>query len=147
MQTIGRHLIVELYQCDARTLDDVELVESHMLAAAARLGATIKGSSFHAFEPQGVSGAVVIAESHLSIHTWPRLGYVAIDIFTCGGLDPFPGFDYLAEALACGGRRVQEILRGIPEELAGQCIEPRDVVVESRWLAPGCQDRPPDPST
>lgn len=88
-----------------------------MLQAARVIGATVMGETFHQFAPQGVSGTVVIAESHLSIHTWPEAAYAAIDIYTCGQLDPRPGMDHLAAALGANARRLQEIVRGLPEEL------------------------------
>lgn len=116
MKTIGRHLIAEYYECDAGILDDIERVRTAMLDAAEAVGATVIGETFHAFDPHGVSGTVVIAESHLSIHTWPENGYVAVDIYTCGGLDPRRGFELLAERLQASSARVQEILRGLPEE-------------------------------
>ena len=134
MKTVGRHLIAELYGCQSARLGDVDWIEARMLAAAECIGATVKGWSFHRFEPGGVSGAVVIAESHLSIHTWPEKGYVAIDIFSCGPIDPLPGARQLARDLEANDSRVQEIHRGIPEELedARQWL-PRDIEVMTRW--------------
>ncbi|MEO0814400.1 MAG: adenosylmethionine decarboxylase, partial [Myxococcota bacterium] len=111
MNTIGRHLIAEFYGCASHILNDAEKIQAHMLAAAQAIGATIVGETFHKFSPQGVSGSVVIAESHLSIHTWPENGYVSVDIYTCGGLNPRDGFAHLAVALRAESYRVQEILR------------------------------------
>ena len=128
MKTIGRHLIAEYYDCDAHVLDDVDMVRTAMLDAATAVGATILGEAFHEFDPHGVSGTVVIAESHLSIHTWPENGYVAVDIYTCGGLDPRRGFDLLAERLRAGSSRVQEILRGLPEDFDSEQILAADDV-------------------
>jgi len=133
VKTIGRHLIAEFYECDPNVLNDVDRVRTFMLTAARKVGATIVGEAFHHFSPQGVSGSVVISESHLSIHTWPEKGYVAVDIFTCGGLDPRPGFRYLAESLGAKSSRLQEILRGIPEDLVEHdLILPEDVQVITR---------------
>ncbi len=117
MKTIGRHLIAEYYGCQAPLLNDVEALRAVMIEAAEIVGATVLGHTFHGFSPQGASGTVVIAESHLSVHTWPERGYVAVDIYTCGGLDPRPGFDLLAERFGAESCRVQEILRGLPEDL------------------------------
>ena len=118
MKTIGRHLIAEFYDCDVEVLADVERIRAAMLEATSLVGATVVGQVFQRYSPQGgVSGAVVISESHLSVHTWPERAYVAVDIFTCGGLDPRPGFRHLGTALGANSCRVQEILRGIPEEL------------------------------
>jgi len=75
---------VELNDCDDKLLDDIDFIKDVMLAAANEAGATVLGESFHQFSPQGVSGVILIAESHLSIHTWPEHGYAGADIFTCG---------------------------------------------------------------
>lgn len=130
MKTLGRHLIAEYYGCEADFLDDPEPLMRRMTEAARICGATVVNEASHRFSPCGVSGAVLIAESHLSIHTWPEQRYVAVDIFTCGGLDPRPGCDHLGEALGAASMRVQEILRGLPDEIAGHdLILPRDVRV------------------
>lgn len=81
---LGRQLTIEYYECDTNVLLDEKQVEKAMLKAAKESGATIINSSFHTFEPQGVSGVVVIAESHFTVHAWPEHDYAAVDIFTCG---------------------------------------------------------------
>ncbi len=80
----GQHVLIELGGCPAQRLDDREQVQACMEEAARQLGATIVEVVFHRFAPQGISGVVVIAESHLTIHTWPEHGYAAVDLFTCG---------------------------------------------------------------
>ncbi len=133
MKTLGRHLIAELYDCDRARIDDVAVVERCLRAAAERVGATVVAGAFHRYAPQGVSGTLLIAESHLSIHTWPEHGYVAADIFTCGGLDPRPGFVLLAEGLGARAHRVQELVRGLLGDVApGTAVMPSDVVVLER---------------
>ena len=117
LKTIGRHLIAEFYGCTGPVLDEVSEVRRHMRAAAEAIGATVVSDAFHKFAPQGVSGSVVIAESHLSVHTWPETGYVAVDIYTCGGLDPRIGFKYLGNAFAAKSYRLQEIIRGLPDDV------------------------------
>lgn len=82
--SLGKHWIIECYECNRDVIDDPALIEPIMLEAANMAGATVMGSQFHTFEPQGVSGVVVIAESHMTIHTWPEYRYAAIDAFTCG---------------------------------------------------------------
>jgi S-adenosylmethionine decarboxylase len=135
LKTIGRHLIAEFYGCNRETLDDPERIRRHMLAAAEKVGATVVGEVFHRFSPQGVSGSVVIAESHLSIHTWPETGYVAVDIYTCGGLDPRPGFRHLAGVLEADSCRVQEIVRGLPDDVEhGRELLPDDVQIITRTV-------------
>ena len=84
MKALGKHLLLELNDCDPKLLNDIGLIREIMLAAAHESGATVLGESFHQFSPQGVSGVILIAESHLSVHTWPEHGYAGADIFTCG---------------------------------------------------------------
>ncbi len=84
MKSLGQQLILELFDCPARPLDDPEFVSRVMLKAVEASGATMIQPFFHQFAPQGVSGVVIISESHFSVHTWPEYGYAAIDVFTCG---------------------------------------------------------------
>ena len=84
MKALGKHLLLELNDCDPKLLNDIKFIREIMLAAANESGATVLGESFHQFSPQGVSGVILIAESHLSVHTWPEHGYAGADIFTCG---------------------------------------------------------------
>ena len=118
VHTVGRHLIAEYYGCDVTLLDDVDAIRTHMLAAADAITVTVIGEIFHRYAPQGVSGTILIAESHLSVHTWPESGYAAVDIFTCGDLDPRPGFEVLAQELNAESVRVQEIIRGIDSDVS-----------------------------
>ena len=85
-----------------------------MLDAAAEVGATVIDDIFHQFSPQGVTGVVAIAESHLCIHTWPEYGYAAVDIFTCGdGFDPTQAAQLLIKRLRSKDPEIQELPRGI----------------------------------
>ena len=84
MKALGKHLLLELNDCNPKLLNDISFIREIMLAAANESGATVLGESFHQFSPQGVSGVILIAESHLSVHTWPEHGYAGADIFTCG---------------------------------------------------------------
>jgi S-adenosylmethionine decarboxylase len=83
---LGRHLILEVYGCPCEYLNDPDEIRKLLLDAARGAGATVIDSMFHRFTPQGVSGVVVIAESHLTIHTWPELGCAALDMFSCSPL-------------------------------------------------------------
>jgi S-adenosylmethionine decarboxylase proenzyme len=113
LKVLGRHLLVEYHGCDPEILNDLERVKKFMLEAASESGATVLDASFHYFTPQGVSGVVVIAESHLAIHTWPEYGYAAVDIFTCGNaVDPWKAFHYLRSTLGSKETSVNEIVRG-----------------------------------
>ena len=78
MQALGRHLLLELFDCDAEALNSLETVKASMVEAAKRAQATIVDVVFHEFNPFGISGVVVIAESHLAIHTWPEYRYAAV---------------------------------------------------------------------
>ncbi len=98
---LGKHILVEFYNCDNQLLNSSHLIEEYMIKAAELAKATVVQSVFHTFNPWGgVSGVVVIQESHLTIHTWPEYGYAAIDLFTCGEeVDPWIAFEYLKEKL------------------------------------------------
>ena len=114
MQALGRHLLLELFDCDAEALNSLETVKTSMIEAAKRAQATIVDVVFHEFNPFGISGVVVIAESHLAIHTWPEYRYAAVDVFSCGDvLQPQVAADYLVEQLGASRASVVEIQRGI----------------------------------
>ena len=83
-QNIGRHCILELYQCDHARLNDEAFIRTSITSSAKIAGATLINLVTHSFKPQGVTGLALLAESHISIHTWPEIGYAAIDVFTCG---------------------------------------------------------------
>jgi S-adenosylmethionine decarboxylase len=133
LKTLGRHVIAEFYDCRPELLSDPDYIRAVMLQTARVIGATIVAESFHTFSPQGVSGTVIIAESHLSIHTWPENGYAAVDVYTCGGLNPRVGCEFLAEHLDASSSRLQEILRGLPDDLGGQEVfRPEEISIVSR---------------
>ena len=81
---LGRQMTVEFYDCDARILTDAGQMEKIFTTSARKAGATVISSHFHSFMPQGVSGVVVISESHFAVHAWPEHEYAAVDLFTCG---------------------------------------------------------------
>ena len=84
MDAVGTHLLLDLRRCDAGLLDDDRYIRESLTLAAETAGATVLSARFHKFSPMGVTGVVLISESHLCIHTWPEHGYAAVDIFTCG---------------------------------------------------------------
>lgn len=84
MDTKSFHYLLEFYGVQSEVLDDLELIQTRMIEAVKESGATYLSDYFHKFSPQGVSGVIVIAESHVSIHTWPEVEYAALDVFTCG---------------------------------------------------------------
>lgn len=113
----GKHILAEYFECECTYLDSEQAIREVMLEAASASGATIVGNIFHHFSPQGVTGVVVIAESHLAIHTWPEYRYASVDLFTCGShLDPWVGFEYLKERLQSRKWMSKEIIRGTLEE-------------------------------
>ncbi len=115
MRRLGTHLLLEMAGCSAELLDDTERVSSILLDAAEQARTTVLGSSFHKFCPQGVSGVVVIAESHISIHTWPEFGYAAVDVFTCGDRAmPQLAAAAIIEAFAPIRHDIRVIARGVP---------------------------------
>ena len=114
MTALGTHILLDLRACDRDVLNDVAEVRRAMLDAAVAANATIIGESFHAFSTIGVSGAVIISESHLTIHTWPEYGFAAVDIFTCGAaLRPDRAVAVLIERLRCGESKQWEVQRGL----------------------------------
>ena len=114
MSALGRHILAEFYGCPPEKLDSKESIERAMVAAALEAGAEVREKVFHHFTPQGVSGVVVISESHLAIHTWPEFGYAAVDVFTCGQtVDPWVSCNYLEHAFAAQNMMAREIKRGI----------------------------------
>ncbi len=114
MKALGTHIVCELSGCNSRALTDVEGVRSMMVAAAKRANAEVMEVAFHRFHPQGVSGVVVIAESHLSIHTWPETGYAAMDFYTCGDhTNPWAACEYAAKMLGATSMLTTEMKRGI----------------------------------
>ena len=114
MHALGRHVLLELYDCDAAVLKDLEKVREEMVEAARRAQATIVTVTFHEFNPFGISGVVVISTSHLSIHTWPEYRYAAVDIFSCGEVvQPQAAIDHLTEVFGAERISVVELQRGI----------------------------------
>lgn len=119
MNALGHHILCEFYDCDPLSLGKSDIVEQVMLDAATLSGATIVNHCFHQFSPYGVSGVVVISESHLAIHTWPEYGYAAVDLFTCGdSIDGWAAFECLKKGF--GSQRVEqkEFFRGYLPQVA-----------------------------
>ncbi|MGE5553149.1 MAG: adenosylmethionine decarboxylase [Betaproteobacteria bacterium] len=111
---LGRHVLCEMYGCDPEVLNDRKLIERILVDAALEAGAEIREVAFHKFSPQGVSGVVVISESHLAIHTWPELGYAAVDVFTCGErVDPWSACQHIKAKFAAERMTAMEVKRGV----------------------------------
>jgi S-adenosylmethionine decarboxylase len=111
---LGIHLLLELRECNPQLLNNIDFIRDALIDTAQKVGATIVGESFHRFSPQGVTGILAIAESHISIHTWPELGYAAADIFACGtAFLPKEAADMLVEKLESRDSEITEITRGL----------------------------------
>jgi S-adenosylmethionine decarboxylase len=110
MRCAGSHLIIDLY--DAERLNDQAYIEETMLDCVKQAGATLLHIHLHPFEPTGVSGVAVLAESHISVHTWPETGYAAFDVFMCGDARPELCVDILRKAFNAKRVGVSELLRG-----------------------------------
>jgi len=114
MKTLGRHLVIELYQCDNRIISDVRKIEEIMVGAAKHANASIVDVVFHNFNPSGISGVIVIQESHLAIHTWPEFNFASVDIFTCGStVKPWRAYEYLRKHFKSKNVTALEMKRGI----------------------------------
>jgi S-adenosylmethionine decarboxylase len=114
LHSLGRHLLLELYDCSSEVLNSLESVKTALVEAARRADATIIDVVFHEFNPFGISGVVVIAESHLSIHTWPEYRYAAVDIFSCGdSIKPAEAANYLVERFRASRASCVEVKRGV----------------------------------
>jgi len=113
LDTRGQHLLAEYYGCPTALLDDKEAIEALLHRAAKSAGATVVASVFHRFSPQGVSGVVVIEESHLSVHTWPEGGYAAVDFYTCGDCSPAKAHELLNRDLSPERSELLVVDRGL----------------------------------
>ncbi|QAS54701.1 S-adenosylmethionine decarboxylase proenzyme [Halobacillus litoralis] len=114
MDTMGRHVIAELWDCNESKLNDMSYIEQVFVDAALKAGAEVREVAFHKFAPHGVSGVVIISESHLTIHSFPEHGYASIDVYTCGDrIDPNVAAQYIVDALEAGKNETVEVPRGM----------------------------------
>jgi S-adenosylmethionine decarboxylase len=134
---LGRHLLAEFFDCNENVLNNPSLIEQLMQQAAEACGATIVQTCFHRFSPYGVSGVVVIAESHLTIHTWPEMGYASVDLYTCGdACDPAVAFEFLREKLVSAHACYTHLNRGLLNPQNGELLKSASRLVgekEIRW--------------
>jgi len=119
MAGLGTHILLDLYGCDPTRLNDLDFLQQMSLEGVRRSGATIMGHHFKRFEPQGVSGVIIIAESHLCLHSWPEFHYMAMDYFTCGDrIDIQAAIDHFENAL--GPQRMEKSVYTRGMELSTQ---------------------------
>jgi S-adenosylmethionine decarboxylase proenzyme len=124
--TDGIHYLVEYTGCDPEVLDDLESVRTLLTSAAEAAGATPVTSAFHTFRPHGVTGVVVLRESHISIHTWPETGYAAVDIYTCGACLPDAAHRCLLKGLGAVRAEFLRVRRGVNLGVTEQWVEETD---------------------
>lgn len=116
MKTLGRHLIIEMYGIQSNLLLDLSLARKVLRESVEACKATFMGEHYTTFAGGGISGVVVIAESHISIHTWPEYGYAAVDIFTCGEqIDPWRAYEVFTKYYSPSKINVMEVKRGLVE--------------------------------
>ncbi len=131
--TRAKHLLVEYEGCDPAILDDLERMTALMRAAAEAAGATVVAEAFHRYRPQGVTGVLVIEESHFSVHTWPEHGYAALDFYTCGDCQPERADEVLRRALGAKHAEVALVERGLRLATGSmQLVERRSGPVRAR---------------
>lgn len=110
---LGAHFIAEFYKCNPVTINNMQAVEKIMTEAAEISGATIIKPFFHTFSPQGVSGIIVISESHFAIHTWPEYCYAAVDLFSCSDFHYREALKYIKDKIESGDYIINVINRGL----------------------------------
>lgn len=115
--TVGAHVLADFWGCQYGKLDDAELLMESMRQAARSANMTILGEEAHKFEPQGFTGLLLLAESHISIHTYPEKGYAAIDVFTCGSGMTQSAIEYLKSILNPTHTKEMVIRRGVVPEI------------------------------
>jgi S-adenosylmethionine decarboxylase proenzyme len=116
MRELGRHLIFEFSGCDGVVLNDSERIEEVLVRAAEKSGMRVVGRASHKFGSRGVTSVIILAESHIVIHTWPEYGYAAIDIFVCGSAaKPMKAYEEVVKALSPKSVSALEVKRGLIE--------------------------------
>ena len=113
VRAMGRHLLADLYECRHELLDDPVALEALAVEAVTRSHGTVVSRHHHHFEPSGVSVVIMVAESHLALHTWPEHRYVGVDYFTCGpSVEPRLAIELMRDALQPRRHRIREVQRG-----------------------------------
>ena len=111
---LGKHLIAELWVRDPELIDNPDVVRESLLAACRKGSFSVINLAVHEFAPYGVTGVVLLAESHMSIHTWPEYGYAAVDVFTCGEeIDPWKAYEFLRDSFGAQRFEAREVTRGV----------------------------------
>ena len=128
---LGNHVLADFYGCNGKLINNRETVERFMQDAAIHCGATIVNTTIHEFNPIGISGVVVIAESHLAIHTWPEYNFIALDAFTCGTLiNPHDAINYLFSRFEAKEKKIHSCPRGDRFEFPVMTVSSQALKVE-----------------
>ncbi|MEO1210432.1 MAG: adenosylmethionine decarboxylase [Cyanobacteria bacterium J06638_20] len=126
LSPVGRHCILELYDCPAGLLNDGALIQLLLRESADRAKATFLGDLIHKFDPQGITALALLAESHISIHTWPEKGYAAVDVFTCGNhTEPEAACHHFIQRLQAGRHSLCTLPRETPFSVAEAFVRPK----------------------
>jgi spermidine synthase len=128
LETKGFHLIVDAFLCDESLLNSAERLETALVQLAEDLKMEVLHTHFHSFQPQGVTGVLVLSTSHMSIHTWPEKGYASLDIYTCGENNPLDEAERVISAFSSKYAVVYSINRGNKQqnELVSRIISKND---------------------
>ena len=119
----GKHIIIDAFECDSTNLNDINFLEEMCKKAALDANMEILYSYFHQFEPQGVTGGLVLSTSHLPIPTWPEASYVSLDFYTCATLELTPQVEFLIKELSSKQAMVYSISRGVSYPQVIKCEE------------------------
>jgi len=118
VENLGTHLILDYYGCSFEDLNDVDKLTGILEESVTKSGATLIKTVLHKFEPQGISGVLILAESHIAVHTWPEHGYAAFEIFMCGDVaEPGEAHRYIADMLQPRSVDVKIVVRGVMERI------------------------------
>jgi len=135
IRNIGRHIIADFIGCSSLFLSNAEVLREELIRAAKTAGATVLGDAFHKFGHHGVTGIVIVGESHLSLHSWPEYGYVAVDVFTCGDhVDPWKAYKLLKEVLKPKYVSVIELKRGVNVDIRNHHFKVKNMRVKTTFL-------------
>jgi S-adenosylmethionine decarboxylase len=114
---LGRHALADIYGCNNALLDDIDKIKDILISSCKEANLTVVETTFHKFKPIGISGVIVLAESHITIHTWPEYNFVAIDAFTCGShMNPNSVCKIIAQKLGSNNIKLNEYKRGVSNE-------------------------------
>jgi S-adenosylmethionine decarboxylase len=138
--SVGFHCILELYDCSKTLLNDADFVRQSLRDAATQAKATLLNEVLHQFEPQGITALALLSESHISIHTWPEVGYAAVDVFTCGHhTDPEEACKHMVKAFGAGRHLMKKLRRNPPPTSLTLCSSERSDMVDELVLSTSAQ--------